>query len=185
MMFVDEPTSGLSSKDSQNVIDLLKELSLKGKLIFVVIHQPSSDIYKTFDKMIILDKGGYLIYYGNPIEAIYYFKRQTNQADSERWSENPEEIFKLIEKEVVNEFGQETGKRQLTPQQWHERFVSNFNIEEVETVVESPPSSLSRPNVLAQTYLFTVRDFLAKISNRQYMFINLLEAPSWPCCWRT
>ncbi|MBT28747.1 MAG: ABC transporter, partial [Thalassobius sp.] len=51
VMFVDEPTSGLSSRDSENVIDLLKELSLKGKLIFVVIHQPSSDIYKMFDKM--------------------------------------------------------------------------------------------------------------------------------------
>ena len=49
IMFLDEPTSGLSSRDSENVIDLLKELTLKGKLIFVVIHQPSSDIYKMFD----------------------------------------------------------------------------------------------------------------------------------------
>ncbi|MCU0443398.1 MAG: ATP-binding cassette domain-containing protein [Microscillaceae bacterium] len=177
VMFVDEPTSGLSSKDSQNVIDLLKELSLKGKLIFVVIHQPSSDIYKTFDKMIILDKGGYLIYYGNPIEAIVYFKRETNQADSGRYSENPEEMFKIIEKEVVDEFGQETGKRQLTPQQWHERFENKIKFDEVEEIKESPPSSLNRPNIFKQAYLFTIRDFLAKISNTQYMLINLLEAP--------
>jgi ABC-type multidrug transport system ATPase subunit len=66
VLFVDEPTSGLSSRDSENVIDLLKELSLKGKLIFVVIHQPSSDIYKMFDKMMIMDVGGYPIYYGPP-----------------------------------------------------------------------------------------------------------------------
>ena len=59
ILFLDEPTSGLSSRDSENVIDLLKELSLKGKLIFVVIHQPSSDIYKMFDKMIIMDTGGF------------------------------------------------------------------------------------------------------------------------------
>ncbi len=177
VMFVDEPTSGLSSKDSQNVIDLLKELSLKGKLIFVVIHQPSADIYKTFDKMIILDKGGYLIFYGHPIEAIAYFKRETNQADSEKWSENPEEIFNLIEKEVVDEFGQETGKRQLSPQQWHERFTIKYPYEEVETVEENPPSSLNRPGIFKQAYLFTVRDFLSKISNQQYLLINLLEAP--------
>ena len=74
VLFVDEPTSGLSSRDSENVMDLLKELTLKGKLIFVVIHQPSSDIYKMFDKMIILDTGGYQIYYGNPVEAVIYFK---------------------------------------------------------------------------------------------------------------
>ncbi|MBN2524667.1 MAG: ATP-binding cassette domain-containing protein, partial [Bacteroidales bacterium] len=73
ILFVDEPTSGLSSRDSENVMDLLRELTLKGKLIFVVIHQPSSDIYKMFDKMIILDIGGYMIYYGNPVEGIMYF----------------------------------------------------------------------------------------------------------------
>ena len=42
ILFVDEPTSGLSSKDSEIIMDLLKILALKGKLIFVVIHQPSS-----------------------------------------------------------------------------------------------------------------------------------------------
>ncbi|MFM7485334.1 MAG: ATP-binding cassette domain-containing protein, partial [Cytophagales bacterium] len=58
VLFVDEPTSGLSSRDSENIIDLLKELSLKGKLVFAVIHQPSSDIFKMFDKLVILDTGG-------------------------------------------------------------------------------------------------------------------------------
>jgi len=177
VMFVDEPTSGLSSKDSQNVIDLLKELSLKGKLIFVVIHQPSSEIYKTFDKMIILDKGGYLIYYGNPIDAITYFKVQTNQADSGKRSENPEELFNLIEKEVIDEFGRPTGKRQTTPKEWYERYNSHPSKENVEIIQDSPPSSLKRPSIFNQTVLFTVRDLLAKVSNQQYMLINLLEAP--------
>ena len=49
ILFVDEPTSGLSSRDSENVMDLLRELTLKGKLVIVVIHQPSSEIYKMFD----------------------------------------------------------------------------------------------------------------------------------------
>lgn len=57
VLFVDEPTSGLSSRDSENIMDLLKELALKGKLIFVVIHQPSSEIYKMFDKLMILGCG--------------------------------------------------------------------------------------------------------------------------------
>lgn len=77
VMFVDEPTSGLSSRDSENIMDLLKELALKGKLIFVVIHQPSSDIFKMFDKLLILDQGGYPIYNGNPVDAIMYFKNES------------------------------------------------------------------------------------------------------------
>ena len=86
ILFLDEPTSGLSSKDSENIMDLLKDLTLKGKLVFVVIHQPSSDIFKMFDNLLILDTGGYLIYNGNPVDSITYFKskvHQANWADSE------------------------------------------------------------------------------------------------------
>ena len=85
VMFVDEPTSGLSSRDSENIMDLLKELALKGKLIFVVIHQPSSEIFKMFDKLMILDVGGYPIYYANPVEAISYFKHQANHVNADEY----------------------------------------------------------------------------------------------------
>jgi hypothetical protein len=40
-----------NDKSAENIMDLLKELALKGKLIFVVIHQPSSEIFKMFDKL--------------------------------------------------------------------------------------------------------------------------------------
>ncbi|MDR1162156.1 MAG: ATP-binding cassette domain-containing protein, partial [Tannerellaceae bacterium] len=74
ILYLDEPTSGLSSSDSEKVLMLLKEQTHRGRLIVVNIHQPSSDIYKLFDRLWLLDKGGYPIYDGNPIEAITYFK---------------------------------------------------------------------------------------------------------------
>ena len=55
ILFVDEPTSGLSSTDSEKVVLLLKQQARKGKLIIVNIHQPSSAIFKMFDKLWILD----------------------------------------------------------------------------------------------------------------------------------
>lgn len=183
ILFLDEPTSGLSSRDSENVIDLLKELSLKGKLIFVVIHQPSSDIYKMFDKMIIMDTGGYPAYYGPPVEAVTYFKKSTLQVDANRGqcetcgNVNPEQIFNIIEAKVVDEYGQPTSKRKISPTQWHDWYNEHFRIPRVEDVKEEPPHSLQLPNKLLQTAIFTVRDTLSKISNRQYLLINLLEAP--------
>ncbi|MEK6479928.1 ATP-binding cassette domain-containing protein [Catalinimonas sp. 4WD22] len=183
VMFVDEPTSGLSSRDSENVIDLLKELTLKGKLIFVVIHQPSSDIYKMFDKMYLLDTGGYPIFYGNPVEAVTYFKRSSNQVDAERGqchecgNVNPEQVFNIIEAKVVDEYGQFTNKRKVSPPQWHEMYQENFKIESVAEEKDAPPKSLSIPSRIKQTMLFTIRDTLSKVSNKQYMLINFLEAP--------
>jgi ABC-type multidrug transport system ATPase subunit len=81
VLFVDEPTSGLSSHDSIQIMDLLKEMSHRGKLVFAVIHQPSSDIFKLFDKFFILDQGGYPIFYGDPNSTIPYFKELTTQVD--------------------------------------------------------------------------------------------------------
>ena len=183
VLFVDEPTSGLSSRDSENVIDLLKELSLKGKLIFVVIHQPSSDIYKMFDKMVIMDTGGYQIFYGHPVEAVNYFKRATNQVDSERGqcpacgNVNPEQIFNIIDAKVVDEYGEFTNKRKINPKQWFEHFTEKFKIEDVQDVVEAPKSNLKIPTWIKQAVIFTKRDLLSKLSNKQYLLINLLEAP--------
>ncbi len=183
ILFLDEPTSGLSSRDSENVIDLLKELSLKGKLVFVVIHQPSSDIYKMFDKMLILDTGGYPVYYGNPVEAITYFKKSTLQVDSQRGqcevcgNINPEQIFNIMEANVVDEYGQPTTKRKINPIQWHQWYKERFKITKVEDVREQPPQSLNVPGKLKQAYIFASRDIRAKLSNRQYMLINLIEAP--------
>jgi ABC transport system ATP-binding/permease protein len=184
VLFLDEPTSGLSSRDSENVIDLLKELSLKGKLIFVVIHQPSSDIYKMFDKMIIMDTGGYPAYYGPPVEAVTYFKKSTHQVDSNRGqcetcgNVNPEQIFNIIESKVVDEYGQPTTKRKVTPPQWHELYQEKFKINKIEDIKERPPQNLQIPNRVKQAAIFISRDFFSKLSNKQYLLINLLEAPA-------
>ncbi len=183
VLFVDEPTSGLSSRDSENIIDLLKELSLKGKLVFAVIHQPSSDIFKMFDRLVILDTGGYQIYYGNPVDAVAYFKKNINLINSDQGechvcgNVNPEQIFNIIETKVINEFGNFTNERKFSPEQWNKAFKEKIKLPIVNPVNETPHSTLRIPNWLKQTHLFSLRDWLSKLSNTQYVVINLLEAP--------
>jgi ABC-type multidrug transport system ATPase subunit/uncharacterized tellurite resistance protein B-like protein len=183
VLFVDEPTSGLSSRDSENIMDLLKELSLKGKMIFVVIHQPSSDIYKMFDKLLLLDVGGYQIYYGDPVEAISYFKNIADLLDKDEGecrecgNVNPEQIFNIIESKLVDEFGQVTQVRKIKPDEWHLHFKENIKKEEILESNDRPHKSLNIPNRINQLRVFITRDVLSKLSNRQYLIINLLEAP--------
>ncbi|MCI5056394.1 MAG: ATP-binding cassette domain-containing protein, partial [Flavobacteriales bacterium] len=183
ILFVDEPTSGLSSRDSENVMDLLRELSLKGKLIFVVIHQPSSDIYKMFDRVTILDVGGYQIYYGNPVEAVTYFKRLDHQINSEIaecpncGNVNPEAIFNIIEAKVVDEYGNFTDERKVSPEQWYSYFTDHLELNDLETVREPPEANLNLPTIINQFKIFSARDLLSKLGNLQYVIINLIEAP--------
>ncbi|UXX78055.1 ATP-binding cassette domain-containing protein [Reichenbachiella carrageenanivorans] len=183
VMFVDEPTSGLSSRDSENIMDLLKELSLKGKMIFVVIHQPSSEIFKMFDKLVILDVGGYQIYYGNPVEAVIYFKNIVDLIDKEAGSciecgnVNSEQIFNIIETKVVDEYGKLTDQRKISPQDWNGYFTERVNIKPAKESDEEPEKTLKIPSRFKQLVIFASRDIASKISNKQYLAINLLEAP--------
>ncbi|MEO1653755.1 MAG: ABC transporter permease, partial [Bacteroidota bacterium] len=183
VLFLDEPTSGLSSNDSENIMDLLKELSLKGKLIFVVIHQPSSDIFKMFDRLIILDIGGYQIYYGNPIEAVTYFKTLANLVNPDEGicpncgNVNPEQIFNIIETKVVDEYGRYTNQRKVSPVQWRKHYEDYSPQYALDVNTEKPSSTLKLPSRFRQLLIFARRDMLAKLSNTQYMVISLLEAP--------
>jgi ABC-type multidrug transport system ATPase subunit len=185
VLFVDEPTSGLSSRDSENIMDLLKELALKGKLVFVVIHQPSSEIFKMFDNLLILDTGGYPIYNGNPVDAVVYFKELVNHVNSSEsecitcGNVNSEQIFNIIESRVVDEYGNTTTHRKILPTEWYK-----FYLEKIEKatstfkrLTEKPNITFSIPNKLKQFNVFIIRDVLSKLTNKQYLLINFLEAP--------
>ena len=183
ILFVDEPTSGLSSRDSENIMDLLKELTLRGKMIFVVIHQPSSDIYKMFDSLIILDVGGFQIYYGNPVEAVNFFQEivsaatKTPGACTECGNINPEQIFNIIESRVVNEYGRFTNIRKISPGQWYQYFKQRMKIPKIEEVKNALPLTQKMPNWAKQLIVFVQRDLLSKLANKQYLVVNLSLSP--------
>lgn len=185
VLFVDEPTSGLSSNDSEKVMWLLRDLARKGKLVIAIIHQPSSDIFKLFDKLWLLDKGGYPIYNGNPVDAVVYFKTmstQVNAAESECQrcgNVIPEQILQIIESTEIDDNGKSTGSRRVTPKSWYLRYKENIEngLKRVRYQEQLPPNNFNIPSRLKQFQIFGQRNLLSKLANRQYILINLLEAP--------
>ncbi len=183
VLFLDEPTSGLSSADTEKVINLLKELTFKGKLIIVNIHQPSSDVYKLFDRLWLLDKGGYPVFDGNPIDAITYFKKAANYADAETsacptcGNVNPEIVLNIIDEKALSNTGEPSDERKTTPQEWHEIYLENREKMEAPAVSDVPPSDQRKPGKLKQFAIFLRRNIKTKITNIQYLCITLLVAP--------
>ncbi|GHT30419.1 hypothetical protein AGMMS49574_10070 [Bacteroidia bacterium] len=183
ILYLDEPTSGLSSTDSEKVMMLLKEQTHKGKLIVVNIHQPSSEIYKLFDKLWLLDKGGYPIYDGNPIEAITYFKHAAKYTDqdisvcSACGNVNPELILNIIDAKMIDDSGNQTNIRMLTPEDWHEMYIEKCPVFENVTYQTLPDNKQKKPSWLKQFLIFSERNLRTKFTNRQYFAIALLEAP--------
>jgi ABC-type multidrug transport system ATPase subunit len=72
VIFLDEPTSGLDSKTALNLMDTLVDLAKFHRTVVLTIHQPRSDIFNRFDKLMILSKGK-IIYFGARDNALQYF----------------------------------------------------------------------------------------------------------------
>ncbi|MBU2554107.1 MAG: ATP-binding cassette domain-containing protein [Bacteroidetes bacterium] len=186
ILYVDEPTSGLSSMDSEKVMLLLKEQARKGKIILVNIHQPSSTIFKLFDKLWIMDKGGRPIYTGNPLDAIIYFKSAIGHVNATECEclqcghVNPEQVLEIVETKKIDESGYLMSERYFSPDDWYKLYK-----EKIETKpagfgfkdIENPKSEFHKPNRLKQFFIFLQRNFRIKVTDKQYLLINLIEAP--------
>ncbi|HBH83604.1 MAG: hypothetical protein A2X05_18850 [Bacteroidetes bacterium GWE2_41_25] len=186
ILFVDEPTSGLSSVDSEIVMNLLKELTYKGKLVIVNIHQPGSDIYKMFDTIIIIDKGGYQIFCGNPTEAIIYFKTLSNHANPLEdqcitcGNVNADQILQIVEAKIIDEHGRPTAIRKVTPEEWAKKYrkgVIGTALRIPDGKQKLPANKYNIPGLLNQSVIFFIRDFLSKIADKQYILITLMGSP--------
>ena len=243
VLFVDEPTSGLSSADAEMVMSLLKQQASLGKLIFVVIHQPSSKIFRLFDALWVLDQGGWPIFRGSPLEAVAYFRARGGLPGAEQaicpgcGSVNPEQIFAIVEEKLLDPAGQATTERRISPQTWYRLYQQEVNaarpappeqisepprppdpseptkpIKQTDLteptpqteqtghikplslirIAASPESSsppepadalpyaepgLHRPSRLGQLRIFFSRDLRARLANRGYLAVNLLEPP--------
>ncbi|MCR4919168.1 MAG: ATP-binding cassette domain-containing protein [Prevotella sp.] len=214
VLMLDEPTSGLSSADTEHVVGLLKEQTYKGRLIIVNIHQPSSEVYKLFDRLWLLDRGGYPVFDGNPIDAITYFKTAANYADAETstcptcGNVNPEVVLNIINEKTIDNTGSISDERKTTPQEWHKMYLEQQQAKAAMTkqpntpttkqpndqTTKQPndqttkqPNNQAKPGPLKQFVIQLQRNVATKITNRQYMLITLLEAPllAVVCSWLT
>ena len=186
ILFADEPTSGLSSTDSEKVIQLLKDQALLGRIVIINIHQPSSELYKMLDSLLILDKGGYPVYYGNPMEAFSYLKNTVMRIDaseiecSQCGNVQTDELLKVIESNQVDQFGEYIGERIVTPSEWYIHYRDNFRKVPGAgqgSYPELPELKQKRPNVFTQFRIYSIRNFLAKLGDHQYLLFAGMIAP--------
>src|SRR5580704_8293261 len=157
----DEPTSGLSSKDSEHVIEIIRSLS-QNKIVLVTIHTPTSKIFQMFNKAILLDKGGRLVFFGTPQDMLQYFATAEHEQHfgtelggcPSCGTTRPEFIFDVLETPLrdlsgdiiyeENSKGQLVPARRYSPDYWRDKYESFRLIQEMRQVSlrKEAPSAL-------------------------------------------
>jgi ABC-type multidrug transport system ATPase subunit len=78
IIFMDEPTSGLDARAAAIVMRTVRNTVDTGRTVVCTIHQPSIDIFEAFDELLLLKRGGQIIYLGplgsNSHKIIEYFE---------------------------------------------------------------------------------------------------------------
>ena len=72
VIFLDEPTTGLDSTTALDVMSVVKKLTDNGRSVICTIHQPSTEIFNMFDRLLLLVLGE-VVYEGQRDEAVKYF----------------------------------------------------------------------------------------------------------------
>ncbi|MBN2789088.1 MAG: ATP-binding cassette domain-containing protein [Candidatus Delongbacteria bacterium] len=186
--FFDEPTTGLSSKDSEKVIELLDKLSKNGKIIFTVIHQPSYKIYKKFNKIILLDHGGKLAYSGETRNALDYFKLSSNKFETDivindKDRIDPDLLLDSLEEPLRDIDGSVIPERKYSPEYWKNKFkdhlkeLRSVKIPAGDLVNDVPSRNFDLEGKLKQFFTLFTRNFKNKMRNNSNILITFLEAP--------
>ena len=186
IIILDEPTSGLSSKDSENIAEFLCDLKEQNKIVLCTIHQPNATVFNAFDKVLLLDKGGHQVYFGESKDVFGYFDNELadsgtrkHQLCTKRDLLMPDYFYDLIESVDYN------GARLFPPEYWEQKYrkhsfrkaLEGSSLSENNKHSSKTQARKNRPPVLRNLRLLTGRTLLNKSRSKTNLAMTLLAAP--------
>jgi ABC transport system ATP-binding/permease protein len=196
----DEPISGLSSKDSEHVAETLRSLA-REKIVIASLHRPGAQVLRLFDKVLLLDSGGRLAYFGTPAAMVGYFRDACEELGISHPSvaaKSPlgaDFVFDVLETPLSSiGGGSNTGAaRRFPPSFWQEKFesmdlmqalklsggpVSQLGEAKQGDRLPVPPKPVRRLRAVIAVFLtHFMRSLLSKLRNRGTIYSTCLEAP--------
>ena len=144
----DEPISGLSSKDSEHVAETLRGLA-REKIVIASLHRPGAGVLRLFDKVLLLDGGGKVAFFGTPASMVSYFREACEElgiAHPAMVAKTPlgaDFVFDVLETPLsaIGDGAHGGAVRRFPPTFWQERYESASLLRSLQRD-NTPPSRL-------------------------------------------
>jgi len=170
VLFLDEPTSGLDASSALEIVQILQRLAVSGKTILLTIHQPRVEVFGMLDRLLLLARGGRLVWFGpaDP-EASDHLAEQSQRP---RTGNPADFILDVVEGEQTPEAWQalwdESTARQLYVDAWRE---------ETSALEGFGSAQLRSRSAWSELGILTRRGLLRKARDRATLAVQLLQAP--------
>jgi ABC-type multidrug transport system ATPase subunit/pSer/pThr/pTyr-binding forkhead associated (FHA) protein len=181
VLFLDEPTSGLSSEDALTVMKVLRNLADAGKTILLTIHQPSLEVFRLLDNLVLMarDRGspepGRLVYFGPAYpEAVCFFNPDLPQRPGVEPS--PDEVLRGLGQRPTAEWCERYQRSEYARDFLHER-TGRFPGQDRPNQSSTALGTTRQLSVWHQWWVLVRRMVAIKSKDRINTAILLVQAP--------
>jgi len=192
IIIMDEPTSGLSSKDSEKLMQFMLTLKRQGKIIISTIHQPNPELFSYFDKLLFLDYGGTQVYFGDVSKVFDYFNEEFRLLlpilpglNQRKKLMMPEFLFDILEAPM----DENNPERRFPPSYWEDKYkrerivrlIQNAgNLQDKDTATTetgSPANRFVLRKAMHNFFWLLVRNLKNRITSKANLIITFLGTP--------
>ena len=187
VFLIDEPISGLSSIDSERVIDTLEDMAQE-RILLCTLHRPAGSLLARFKKVMVLDRFGQMAFWGSPKEMQRYFQTaarelKLNISHEATAAGGADYVFEVLEAPSKRLSGHRSQKDKI----WQDRY-ENYSfrqrlqnseitpqLEEEKPIPKLPHRSLIE--LWRHFIIWIARTLLARVRSRLGLYTMLLEGP--------
>jgi ABC-type multidrug transport system ATPase subunit len=185
ILCLDEPLTGLSYTDAKRLMNLLKEEVNSGKLVVMTVHLPTLEIFRFYDRILIIDYDGHLVYSGEPENAYSYLIKTGlipyHLRDKNPIEVSPEEIINLIETRKIGSDGRISNERLIKPEAWYNIFRKKSEQElksDQKSLKVAPVSVSGIPGIERQFIIYLHRNCRQFFNDWRSIIIYLAGVPA-------
>lgn len=172
ILFLDEPTSGLDSKTAASILSLLNKVAEQHNTTMIVtIHQPSSEMFLSFGSVLLLARGGRVVFNGDPSDIEGHMKSQGyskpenfNVADflldlvSGGIDEDVNEVSDRVVKLVSEWSNKSLVENSSSEYKWKSNEITEKSFDFKQFVHKRTPMAVSLPTIIRRQMISTYRD---------------------------
>ncbi len=179
VLFLDEPTSGLSSEDALMVMKVLRGLADSGKAILMTIHQPSLEVYRLMDNLVLVGKDqnspepGRLVYYGPAYpDAVRFFNPDGVPGERPGVDPSPDEVLRGLAKRKASEWAE-----RYQHSDYGREYIEQRMGKQARPSAQGSPPRTARTSGVAQWWTLVRRCLTIKFKDCWNTAILLAQAP--------